>query len=156
MYSYKVLSLSCYPQDNNKSVICLAGVIVLRGKQLGGKRFSAGWCKTWTLDSGLDSWTGLWTEIWTRFWTDAQGNDDHFQETMDRRHGTIELQLQARLVTSSLVRTFPGPSGYEVKSQGASLEATYKHVEVAKSVSPAGMASPHRNGLQYHRDAYEG
>ena len=45
-----------------------------------------GWCKTWTLDSGLDSWTGLWTEIWTRFWTDvqAQGNDDHFQETMDR------------------------------------------------------------------------
>ena len=71
--------------------------------------------------------------------------------------GTV-LQLQARLVTSSLVRTFPGPSGYEVKSQGASLEATCKHVEVAKSVSPAGMASPHRprNGLQYHRDAYEG
>ena len=102
------------------------------------------------LDSGL--WTGLWTEIWTRFWTDAQGNDDHFQETME---GTV-LQLQARLVTSSLVRTFPGPSGYEVKSQGASLEATCKHVEVAKSVSPAGMASPHRNGLQYHRDAYEG
>ena len=65
--------------------------------------------------------------------------------------GTI-LQLQARLVTS----TFPGPSGYEAKSQGASLEATCKHVEVAKSVSPAGMASPHRNGLQYHRDAYEG
>ena len=46
-----------------------------------------GKCKTWTLDSGLDSWTGLWTEIWTRFWTDAQGNDDHFQETMERRHG---------------------------------------------------------------------
>ena len=46
------------------------------------------------------------------------------------------LQLQARLVTSSLVRTFPGPSGYEVKSQGASLEATCKHVEVAKSVTP--------------------
>ena len=67
--------------------------------------------------------------------------------------GTV-LQLQARLVTSSLVRTFPGPSGYEVKSQGASLEATCKHVEVAKSVSPAGMASPHRNGLQYHRDTY--
>ena len=68
--------------------------------------------------------------------------------------GTV-LQLQ---VTSSLVRTFPGPSGYEVKSQEASLEATCKHVhvEVAKSVSPAGMASPHRNGLQYHRDAYEG
>ena len=113
-----------------------------------------GRCKTWTLDSGLDSWTGLWTEIWTRFWTDAQGNDDHFQETMDRRHRV--LQLQARLVTSSLVRTFPGPSGYEVKSQGAILEATCKHVEVAKSVSPAGMASPHRNGLKYHRDAYEG
>ena len=54
--------------------------------------------------------------------------------------GTV-LQLQARLVTSSLVRTFPGPSGYEIKSQGASLEATCKHVEVAKSVSPAGMAS---------------
>ena len=72
------------------------------------------------------------------------------------KEGTV-LQLQVRLVvTSSLVRTFPGPSGYEVKSQGASLEATCKHVEVAKSVSPAGMASPHRNGLQYHRDAYEG
>ena len=84
----------------------------------------SGWCKTWTLDSGLDSWTGLWTEIWTRFWTDAQGNDDHFQETMDE--GMV-LQLQARLVTSNLVRTFPGPSGYEVKSQGASLEATCKH-----------------------------
>ena len=69
--------------------------------------------------------------------------------------GTV-LQLQARLVTSSLVRTFPGPSGHEIKSQGASLEATCKHVEVAKSVSPAGMASPHWNGLQYHRDAYEG
>ena len=52
--------------------------------------------------------------------------------------GTVR-QLQAKLVTSSLVRTFPGPSGYEVKSQGASLEATCKHVEVAKSVSP----SPH-------------
>ena len=74
------------------------------------------------------------------------------------KEGTV-LQLQARLVvTSSLVRTFPGPSGYEVKSQGGSLEATCKphDVEVAKSVSPAGMASPHRNGLQYHRDAYEG
>ena len=60
-----------------------------------------------------------------------------------RKEGTV-LQLQARLVvTSSLVRTFPGPSGYDVKSQGASLVATCKHVEVAKSVSPAGMASPH-------------
>ena len=52
--------------------------------------------------------------------------------------GTV-LQLQARLVTSSLVRTFPGPSGYEVKSQGAaSLEATCKHVEVAKSDGEPG------------------
>ena len=68
----------------------------------------------------------------------------------------IEGTVQARLVTSGLVRTFPGPSGYEVKSQGAGLEATCKHVEVAKSVSPAGMASPHRSGLQYHRDAYGG
>ena len=33
------------------------------------------------------------------------------------------------------------PFRVEVKSQGASLEATCKHVEVAKSVSPAGMAS---------------
>ena len=48
----------------------------------------SGKCKTWTVDSGLDSWTGLWTEIWTRFWTDARGNDDHFQATADRRHGT--------------------------------------------------------------------
>ena len=47
----------------------------------------------------------------------------------------IEGTVQARLVTSGLVRTFPGPSGYEVKSQGAGLEATCKHVEVAKSVS---------------------
>ena len=45
--------------------------------------FFRGKCKTWTLDSGLDSWTGLWTKIWTRFWTDAQGDDDHFQETAD-------------------------------------------------------------------------
>ena len=65
-----------------------------------------------------------------------------------RRHRV--LQLQARLVTSSLVRTFPGPSGYEVKSQGAILEATCKHVEVAKSVSPAGMASPHRNLMDFN------
>ena len=38
----------------------------------------------------------------------------------------IEGTVQARLVTSGLVRTFPGPSGYEVKSQGAGLEATCK------------------------------
>ena len=56
----------------------------------------------------------LWTEICTRFWTDAQGNDDHFQETADRSTVLHMLQLQARLVTSSLVRTFPGPSGHEV------------------------------------------
>ena len=110
-----------------------------------------GWCKTWTLDwtHGLDC--GL------RFGLDF-GLMRRAMTTISKRlwiEGTV-LQLQARLVTSSLVRTFPGPSGYEVKSQGASLEATCKHVEVAKSVSPAGMASPHRNGLQYHRDAYEG
>ena len=57
----------------------------------------------WTLDSGLDSWTGLWTEIWTRFWTDAQFNDDHFQETVDRWY------YNCKLVTSSLVpRPFKG------------------------------------------------
>ena len=48
----------------------------------------------------------------------------------------IEGTVQARLVTSSLVRTFPGSSGYEVKSQGAGLEATCKHVEVAKIGEP--------------------
>ena len=55
------------------------------------RNYVSGWCKTWTVDSGLDSWTGLWTEIWTLFWTDAQGDDDHFQETMDRRYGTTTV-----------------------------------------------------------------
>ena len=88
-----------------------------------------GKCKTWTLDSGLDSWTGLWTEIWTRFWIDAQFNDDHFQETADRRY------CNCKLVTSSLVpRPFKGP-GYEAKSQGTGLEATCKHVEVEVNIS---------------------
>ena len=102
---------------------------------------------------------GLWTLDWThgldcglRFGLDF-GLMRRAMTTISKRlwiEGTVlQLQLAARLVTSSLVRTFPGPSGYEVKSQGASLEATCKHVEVAKSdgISSQG---------QYHRDAYEG
>ena len=101
---------------------------------------------------GVSAKPGLWTLDWThgldcglRFGLDF-GLMRRAMTTISKRlwkEGTV-LQLQARLVvTSSLVRTFPGPSGYDVKSQGASLVATCKHVEVAKSVSPAGMASPH-------------
>ena len=93
--------------------------------------------------NGVSAKPGLWTLDWThgldcglRFGLDF-GLMRRAMTTISKRlwkEGTV-LQLQARLVvTSSLVRTFPGPSGYEVKSQGASLEATCKHVEVAKSV----------------------
>ena len=81
-----------------------AAIYVPRG-QGSATLLTRGWCKTWTLDSGLDSWTGLWTEIWTRFWTDAQGDDDHFQETMDHR-----LQLSLNLRDSpGFLATVPRP-----------------------------------------------
>ena len=44
-----------------------------------------------------------------------------------RIEGTTTASL---VVTRSLVRTYPGLSGYEAKSQAAGLEATCKHVEV--------------------------
>ena len=71
---------------------------------------------------GVGAKPGLWTLDWThgldcglRFGLDF-GLMRRVMTTISKRlwiEGTV-LQLQARLVTSSLVRTFPGPSGYEV------------------------------------------
>ena len=73
------------------------------------RAFDIAWKSKTELPSG--QWVsvkpGLWTEIWTRFRTDAYFNNDHFQETADRRC-----------------------------SQGAGLEATCKHVEVESLENP--------------------
>ena len=120
-----------------------------------------GKCKTWTLDSGLDSWTGLWTEIWTRFWTDAQVNDDHFQVIADRRYYNCKIRSHKQPRKSM----YPGPSGYEAKSQGAGLEATCRYVEVdsgehfpAWKIGERGMALLTGLGMNFNieTDAYRG
>ena len=79
-------------------------------------------------------------------WTDAQFNDDHFQETADRRYYTCKLA------------SYPGPSK-GLGTRLAGLEATCKHIEVkvkislgksVRDVTTELAASPQECELQYH------